>query len=312
MASTPHVALYCPAVLPVRDYGGTERVVVWLARGLAELGCRVTVLALPGSRLAEAECIGVDRAEALRSGGARLERWLPAGVDILHAHAPLSQPPHGVPFVWTFHGTGRPGRTFPASTIALSADHAMRHGIARWVHNGLDPAEYRFSATKGNADLFLGRLHTVKGWQWAVRGARRAKRPIIVAGGWRPTLRPGVRYVGKVGGDRKAALLAESRCLWVPAQWDEPFGLTTIEAMVSGTPVLGTDRGALPEVITPESGAIGNTLEELVERRPLLDRLDAEQVRNNVLTRFTHRLMAERYLEIYRSEAAQLRVADAG
>src|SRR5690606_1914799 len=114
-----------------------------------------------------------------------------------------------------------------------------------------------------------------------------------------PSLRPGVRYLGTVGGTRKTDLLAEARCLWVPAQWDEPFGLTTIEAMVSGTPVLGTRRGALPEVITPESGAMGDTLDELVQLRPQLDRLDPEQVRNNVLQRFTHRQMAERYLEIY-------------
>jgi glycosyltransferase involved in cell wall biosynthesis len=299
MASAPHVALYYPAVLPVRDYGGTERVVVWLARGLVALGCRVTVLALPGSRLAEAECIAVDPAEAFRPGGARLDSWIPTGVDILHAHVPLDQPPVGLPFLWTFHGTGQPGRRFPASTIGLSADHAVRHGLARWVHNGLDPAEYRFTALKGSADLFLGRLHSVKGWRWAVRGARRSRRPIIVAGGWRPSWRPGVRYVGKVGGARKAALLAEARCLWAPAQWDEPFGLTTIEAMVSGTPVLATRRGALPEVVTPESGALGSTLDELVALRPSLEDCDPEVVRNNVLSRFTHRHMAEAYLQIY-------------
>lgn len=302
MASAPHVALYCPALLPVREYGGTERVVVWLARGLAALGCRVTVLALPGSRLAEANCIAVDPAEAFRRGGARLERLLPPGTDLLHAHAPLQHPPAGLPFVWTFHGTGKPGRVFPSSTIALSADHAVRHGIPRWVHNGLDPAEYRFNATKSDADLFLGRLHTVKGWQWAVRGARQCGRKIIVAGGWRPSLRRSVRFVGLVGGERKATLLADARCVWVPARWDEPFGLTTIEAMVSGTPVLATRRGALPELITPESGAMGDSLDDLVQLRPTLDRLDPEAVRQNVLSRFTHRHMAERYLAIYRRE----------
>lgn len=302
MASAPHIVLYCPALLPVRDYGGTERVVVWLARGLAELGCQVSLLALPGSRVPEATCIEVDPREAFRKGGARLQRLLPRGATLLHAHAPLGHPPEGLPFVWTFHGTGRPGRSFPASTIALSADHAVRHGIARWVHNGLDPAEYSFATSKGGADLFLGRLHTVKGWQWAVRGARLANRPITIAGGWRPSLRRSTRFVGRVSGERKAQLLAEARCLWAPAQWDEPFGLTTIEAMVSGTPVLGTRRGALPEVITPDSGAMADTLDELVQARPQLDRLDPEAVRHNVLSRFTHQLMAERYLEIYRGE----------
>ena len=295
------MALYCPARLPVEGYGGTERVVAWLARGLAELGHRVTLLALPGSSLPEATSVAVDPAEAFKPGGADLGPLLPPGVEVLHAHAPLARPP-AVPFVWTFHGTGAPGRVFPPSTIGLSADHARRHGIARFVHNGLDPADYRFAPAGEGFDLFLGRLHSVKGWQWARDGARRAGRRIVLAGGWRPSLRRGVRFVGRVAGERKLALLSGAEALWMPAQWDEPFGLTTIEAMVSGTPVLGTRRGALPEVITPESGAMGDTVEELVALRPALDRLDPEAVRANVLDRFTHRRMAEGYLACYDEE----------
>jgi glycosyltransferase involved in cell wall biosynthesis len=205
-----------------------------------------------------------------------------------------------VPFLWTFHGTGQSGRVFPPSTVALSASHARLHGIARWVHNGLDPADYRFAARKGPRDLFLGRLHGVKGWRWAIAGARRAGRPITVAGGWRFTLRPGVSFAGPVAGERKLRLLRDAACLWVPAQWDEPFGLTTIEAMASGTPVLGTRRGAFPEIVTPESGAMGDTLEELVALRPGIDQCDPEAVRARVLERFTHIRMAERYVEVYR------------
>lgn len=299
MASTLHVVLYHPSILPVREYGGTERVVVWLARGLAELGHRVSLIAFPGTAVPEATLIPIAPRDALVPAGADLRRLMPPGADILHAHVPIKHPPAELPFVWTFHGTGRPGRVFPASTIALSADHAARHGIARWVHNGLDPADYQFRAEKGRRDLFLGRLHSAKGWRMAVRGARRSGRPLTVAGGWRPSLRPGLRFAGQVGGAAKAALLAEARCLWMPAQWDEPFGLTTIEAMVSGTPVLGTRRGALPEIITPQSGAMGDTLEELVALRPTLDALDPETVRANVLQRFTHVGMAGRYVGIY-------------
>ena len=94
-------------------------------------------------------------------------------------------------------------------------------------------------------------------------------------------------------------LLAESACLWVPAQWDEPFGLTTIEAMVSGTPVLGTRRGALPEVISPESGAMGSSVDELAALRPTLDALDPAAIRQHVLDHFTYRTMAARYEAIY-------------
>lgn len=302
MASTLHVALYHPAVLPVRGYGGTERVVAWLARGLAAHGHRVTLLALPGSALPEATTIEIPAAEAFQPGGARLDRFLPGGVDVVHAHVPLASPPTSVPHWWTFHGTGAPGRVFPANTIGLSADHAARHGLQRWVHNGLDPADHQVTTGARRHDLFLGRLHAVKGWRWAVRGARRCRRRLVVAGGWRPTLRPGLRFVGRVDGARKAVLLADAACLWMPAQWDEPFGLTTIEAMVSGVPVLGTRRGALPEIITSASGAMGDTLEELVALRPGLDRLDPDGVRANVLERFTHLHMARAYEAIYRSE----------
>ena len=72
----------------------------------------------------------------------------------------------------------------------------------------------------------------------------------MLAGGWRPSLRRGISFVGRVGGEEKVALLAGARCLWMPALWDEPFGLTLIEALASGTPVLGTHRGSLPEIVT--------------------------------------------------------------
>src|SRR3989475_4925046 len=100
----------------------------------------------------------------------------------------------------------------------------------------------------------LGKLHSAKGYHWAVEAAKRTGHPLIVAGGWRPSFTGSIKYVGEVDGATKAALLARARCLWNPAEWDEPFGLVTIEALLSGTPVLGTRRGALPELITPQVG----------------------------------------------------------
>ncbi|MDZ4258276.1 MAG: glycosyltransferase [Gemmatimonadales bacterium] len=295
-----HVVLYHPARLPVVRYGGTERVVVWLARGLAELGHRVSLISHPQSRLAEATLIPIDPGLTRVAGGPDLTAYLPAGADLLHAHVPLRNPPAELPFCWTLHGNTPPDRAHPDTTIGVSADHARRHRLTRWVHNGVDPADYHLAAGKGRHDLFLGRLHGVKGWRWAVEGARRSGHPLVIAGGWRPSFRPGLRFAGRVGGGEKRALLAEARCLWMPAQWDEPFGLTLIEAMASGTPVLGTRRGALPEIVSGSCGALGDTLEELIALRPTLDALDPEQIRNRVLERFTHRVMAERYVGMYR------------
>jgi len=183
------------------------------------------------------------------------------------ACVPLRTPPD-VPWIRRLAGNWKPGTTGAPNTLYLSENHARRHGGHAWVYNGVDPADFVFRPEKDDYDLFLGRLHGVKGYRWAIEGAKRTRRRLLVAGGWRPSLSRWVRYVGKVGGDRKAALLAGARVLWMPALWDEPFGITLIEALVSGTPVLGTHRGSLPEVISPEVGALGDTVEELIALRP--------------------------------------------
>jgi glycosyltransferase involved in cell wall biosynthesis len=290
------VALLYHGRLPVERYGGTERVVVWLARGLADLGHEVVLLAGPGSRVPEARLVPIDLAAARRADYDP-RPLLPAGLDVLHAHRPIAVP--GVPTLWTLHGTAN--RTdYPPNMVALSRDHARRSGASAFVYNGLDPADYRFQAAKDDYDLFLGRHHTAKGLHWAVEGTRRARRRLVVAGTWRSLFRPRVHTVGRVGGERKRALLAGAACLWMPARWDEPFRLTLIEAMVSGTPVLGTRRGALPEIVTPDTGLLGDTVDELVGLRPRIEQLDPEACRARVLARFTHRTMAEGYAELYR------------
>src|SRR5258706_536919 len=124
-------------------------------------------------------------------------------------------------------------------------------------------------------------------------------RRLVIAGGWRPSFTGAVKYVGEVDGKRKAALLARARCLWNAAQWDEPFGLVTIEALFSGTPVLGTRRGALPETITPEVGALCDTLDEMLEAAEQIGTRDPAACRAHAERHFTHRVMAEAYVRMY-------------
>jgi len=292
------VALYFHGRVPVRGYGGTQRVVAWLARGLAELGHEVLLLAAQGSRVAEAQVVELDPAGIGRPDF-DLSRYIPDSLDVLHAHAPLPTPPRH-PHLFTLHGNLGGGRIPPPNTIFVSADHARRHGGTAFVYNGVDPSEFVFSAGKSDYDLFLGRLHSVKGYRWAIEGARRAGRRLVVAGGWRPSLRRRLRFVGSVDGVRKADLLARAACLWMPALWDEPFGLTLVEAMMSGTPVLGTRRGALPEIVTEDVGALGDTLDDLVRLRETITSRDPEVCRAHAERWFGHRVMAEEYLRMYR------------
>ncbi len=122
----------------------------------------------------------------------------------------------------------------------------------------------------------------------------------MLAGGWRPSFSTRIRFVGEVDGKKKADLLAGARCLWMPALWDEPFGLTTIEALFSGTPVLATKRGALPEVLTGAVGALCDTLDEMVEASRTIASRKPEACRAHAERYFTHRVMAEEYVRIYK------------
>ena len=294
-----HIVVASHHRLPVQGYGGTQRVVVALVRGLAALGHQVTLLAQPGTRVPDAAKVVEVPPKILKDTGAGLMPFMPNGADIVHAHFPLKQPPTNVPCVQTLHGNWKPGVPLPPNTIFLSRDHAKRHGSATFVYNGLDPAEFIFRRRKEQWDLFLGRLHSSKGYQWAVEAAGRTGRRLIVAGGWRPSFTGAIKYVGEVDGKRKAVLLARARCLWMPALWDEPFGLTTIEALFSGTPVLVTRRGALPEIVTEEVGAFSDTLDEMIAAAETIGQRDPAACRAHAERYFTHRVMAEEYVRLY-------------
>jgi glycosyltransferase involved in cell wall biosynthesis len=293
-----HIAVISHHRLPVKGYGGTERIVVALVRGLAELGHRVTLVAAPGTRLREATVVEVP-APRLRDPTYDLAPHLPRDADVAHAHFPVRRLPNGPPFLQTVYGNLKQGEAVPPHATFLSRNHAMRHGATAFVYAGLDPAEFQFQTTKHDYDFFIGRLHSAKGYHWAIEGAKRTNRRLLLAGGWRPSFSIRIRFVGEVDGKKKAELLSGARCLWMPALWDEPFGLTTIEALFSGTPVLATRRGALPEVLTPEVGALCDTLDEMVEASRTIASRKPEGCRAHAERYFTHRVMAEQYVRVY-------------
>ncbi len=296
-----HVVLASHQQLPAKGYGGPQRVVVALVRGLAALGHRVTLLALPGSRVPEAKVVEVPARKF--DDAVHLASYVPGDADILHVHVPVKPGPQLPPQLQTIHRNLKPGSPAQVNAIFLSRDHARRHGSEVFVYNGLDPAEYvfrRFPKRAEQFDLFLGNLHSAKGYHWAVEAAKHAGHRLVVAGGWRPSFTGAVKYVGEVDGGKKAALLARARCVWNPAQWDEPFGLVTIEAFLSGTPVLGTRRGALPELITPEVGALCDTMEEMIDAAQTIHTRRPEACRALAERRFTHVVMAEEYVRMYR------------
>ena len=292
-----HIVQFQHTRVPVEKYGGAQRIVVWLSQALVELGHDVTLLAGRGSNVPGVRVVEVD-AEEVRRPAFDVHHYVQGQVDVMHYHGLVEHPPN-VPYVATLHGNLGPGGVAPPYVICLSQDHARRHGTGAYVYNGVRLDEYEFRATKSDYDLFLARLHSAKGWRIAVQAAKRAQFRLVLAGGWRPSLSRWIRFAGAVGGETKRALLAGARCLWMPVQWDEPFGLNVVEAFASGTPVIATPRGALPELIAPGVGGLGTTVDELVDVRSGLAQLDPQACRRHAERHFTHLRMARDYVRMY-------------
>lgn len=308
------IVLFHPARLPPMDYGGVERVVLWLAKGLLERGHEVSVGAFPGSTLPRgARLIEVNPNN--KSAVDFLDK-IPKGTDVIHFMAPPEEQ------VWnqlpcagilTVHGNGKEGERFPKNTVFLSRDHAQRHGSQVFVYNGIDPEEYLFNASeKDSYFLFLSKTSwKVKNVRGAIRLCSQAKSPLTIAGGSRPIFErlkvlfsPQMRWVGAVNGREKARLLAGARALLFPVLWPEPFGLVVVEALMSGTPVIASPYGSLSELVPPHVGVLIDP-----EREPerWIDILQSKELpwsreacREWALEKFDYKKMAEGYEFYYR------------
>src|SRR5581483_9271649 len=77
---------------------------------------------------------------------------------------------------------------------------------------------------------------------------------------------PHVHLLGCIGVSKKVPLLRDARALLAPIEWEEPFGLALIEAMLSGCPVVAFPRGSVPELVEPGvTGFVVHTAEEMCE-----------------------------------------------
>jgi glycosyltransferase involved in cell wall biosynthesis len=316
------ILLFHPVLLPPKDYGGVERVVLWLAEGLRDFGHEVTVAALEGSQLPRGVTF-LPVSIADRSAESLVSR-IPPGTEMVHFHAP---PEAGYfrggvpPSVTTIHGNGKPGEVFAANSIFLSRNHAERHGRKAFVHNGVNPEEFSLAAELGvrkreNSPLFLSKttLRT-KNLRGAMAIARRAGMPLTVAGGNRPlglrlrSVFSSGRWLGPISGAAKSRVLAEASALLFPVIWDEPFGLVMVEAMLSGTPVVGSRRGSIPEIVDAASGFVLDLprdkedidgFERWCDALHSAQKLDPAGLRKQAIERFSHHRMAESYLEVYK------------
>ena len=328
------------AVPPVA-YGGTERVLDALCRGLQELGHDV-LLYTTGDSSCPVEkqwtyerSVGVEHiapAAELRQVIDGYDAALDWGAEIVHDHTitGLVWSAHlpNLPVITTNHGPFEADLAAVYRNVAgrvpiIAISHhqaSMSRGIpiAAVIHHGVDVDAVPVGAGRGAYALCLGRMTPDKGIHVAVNIARRAGMPLRIAAKMRepderayfaervrPLLGGDIEYVGEVGGDAKQQLLAEARCLLNPITWSEPFGMVMVEALAAGTPVIGTPFGASPEIVDDGiTGFLRTDEDSLVTALARVDEIDRAACRRAVEERFSMTRMAADHVAAYERAVA--------
>ena len=246
-----------------------------------------------------------------------------AEFDLVHNHLdwlPLAFSHHcQVPLVTTIHGFSGEAilpayRDARSAYVSISdADRSPELDYCGTVHHGIDITQFVFSPRAGDQLIILGRIHPDKGTAAAIDIADLAARPLVIAGPiadqafFDDLIAPrvdghNVRYLGSVGPIQRSEILGDSAALLHPIGFDEPFGLSVVEAMATGTPVIAYNRGSMLEIIDHcVTGMLVTNVEEAVTAVPTAAALDRSSIRDVVERRFTAERMVEDYLAVYAS-----------
>lgn len=324
--------------VPPLLYGGTERVVSYLTEELVKEGHEVVLFA-SGDSETSAELVPVCE-RALRLDArcidpvafnfllmeAVLKRH--GEFDIIHSHVDyfgfdIGRRTH-VPVVSTLHGRldlwehafiFREYSEVPLVSISNSQRSPLPW--ANWaatVYHGLPPDLYTLHGENGGYLLFIGRISPEKKVDSAIGIAARAGVPLKIAAKVdrvdqeyfnaviKPLLKnPLVEFIGEVNEREKNGLIGGALAFLHPVDWPEPFGLSMLEAMACGTPVIARRRGSIPEVV--DHGVTGFIFEDDGEAVRYITEDCPGFSRTGCRARFESRFLSERmcsdYLSVY-------------
>ncbi len=342
MTNRLRVAMLAPISwrVPPRHYGPWEQFVSLLTEGLVSRGVDVSLFAtadsVTGARL-------VGTAPTGYSEDARLDPKVWEGLhisavferaeefDVIHNSfdfLPLtSSGLVGTPVVTTIHGFSSE-QIVPVYEkyndrgyyVAISdADRHEKLDYVATIHHGIDMQAFAVRPKPGDYLLFFGRIHPDKGTVEAIEVAERAGIPLTIAGIIQDDdyfdrfVKPRVdgdqvRYIGPVGPEMRGNVLGGARALLHLINFDEPFGLSVIEAMACGTPVVAHRRGSMPELVRhDENGFLVGSFDEAVAAVHASESIDRVAVRTSVEHRFDANRMVDEYLAVYHHVVEQHR-----
>lgn len=339
MLSTPFLAV------PPKNYGGTELVVSELFEGLREQGHEVVLFATGDSCggedlrffFREAQWPPDSLTDLSHISWAMNEIFTDGRFDLVHAHSALALAVFprlaNIPIVYTLHHVRDETLsafyqrfTFPFYVAISNNQKRLEVPLPRCraIHHALDSQVYQWTETAEDYVCFVGRFAPVKGLHTAIDVAGAAGLNIRVAGEAHPTdkeyadrevwprmKQSHVEFLGCLGLEGKVPLLRNARALLSPIEWEEPFGLILIEAMLSGCPVVAFPQGSVPELVEPGvTGFIANSAEEMADIiRPggVLDSFDRRKCRERAVRRFGRQRMILEHEAFYRDAIRAVR-----
>lgn len=329
------IALLSPVAwrTPPRKYGPWEQVVSSLAEELVRKGQDVTLFATGDSITSGELAWCIDKPYAENNGAdVKVNECLHISYlmeragefDIIHNHydfLPLTYSRLiATPMLTTIHGFSSPlivpvYKKYNKDCYYSAISNANRHPELDYiatVYNGINIESFTYCEAPGDYLLFFGRIHPEKGAWDAIQVAKQCNRKIIIAGlvqdehYFEQKIKPCINdtdvvYVGNCGPARRDELLGHATALLHLIHFDEPFGLSVVEAMCCGTPVIAFNRGSMPELILHEkTGFLVDTIEEAAVAVEKLASIKREDCRDRSVNFFSTGKMAADYLELYK------------
>jgi glycosyltransferase involved in cell wall biosynthesis len=184
------------------------------------------------------------------------------------------------------------------------------------IHNGVKIDKFQFveRVPEDAPFVFLGRIEPIKGTHHAIRIAKATGRKLIIAGNIsdnnqsieyfssmvKPELSDRIRYIGPINDLEKNKLLGSAAALLMPIEWNEPFGIVMVEALACGTPVIGMESGAIPEIVEDGiTGACCGSVEEMINAARFIHKYDRYSCRRVAETEFSSDVIINQYENLY-------------
>ena len=328
---------------PPRHYGPWESVVSLLTEGLVSRGYTVTLFATGDSETS-------GKLHAVCPRGYEEDRsimpkvWECLHISELFEHAEDFDVIHNnfdflpltytglvsTPVVTTIHGFSSPSivpvykkYNGKVSYVSISdADRSPDLDYIKTIHHGIDIKQFDYQPEHEDYLLFFGRIHHDKGAREAIEIAKACNKKLIIAGiiqdetYYKQHIEPFIDnqhivYVGSADPVKRNRLLGKASALLHPIQFNEPFGLSVIESMACGTPVIACNRGSMPELIEDgKNGFLVQTLDGAIDAVSKIKDIDRAWCRRHVEEYFTIDRMVEEYIQVYETVLEKARPED--